>query len=158
MADIDAIDGGARIQLSTEETHLLRQLTREVRSMLTDADSMEDPVVKRLLPATYEDEGEELKFRDVIGDGLAHEKAEALDKVESALGSRKTNASITGDDVDAWLATLTDIRLALGIRLDVDEERMSQDVSPRDPDAQALTILHWLGWLQERLIATVDLS
>ena len=54
--------------------------------------------------------------------------------------------------MSGWLATLTDLRLALGIRLGVDEERMGAEVDPSAPDAAAMTVLHWLGWVQEGII------
>ena len=47
---------------------------------------------------------------------------------------------------------LTDLRLAIGARLEVTEELMSADVGPEDERAPALVTLHWLGWLQEMLL------
>jgi hypothetical protein len=59
------------------------------------------------------------------------------------------------EEVDRLLALLTDIRLAIGTRLDVTEERMAAELDRDDPDAAALSVLHWLGWLQESVIAAI---
>jgi hypothetical protein len=38
----------------------------------------------------------------------------------------------------------------------VDEESMSHDVDPDAPDAVAMSVLHWLGFLQESLLEHVS--
>ena len=50
---------------------------------------------------------------------------------------------------------LTDIRLALGTRFDVTQEKMSHELDPNDPEAPGMSVLHWLGWVQEMLIEIV---
>jgi hypothetical protein len=59
------------------------------------------------------------------------------------------------DEVDAWLGTLNDLRLVLATRLGVTEQT-DLDPAPDDPQAQALLIYGWLGWLQESLLSCVD--
>ena len=54
------------------------------------------------------------------------------------------------------VASLTDLRLALGTRLGVDEERMGAAVDPAGPDAAAMTVLHWLGWVQEGILSALQ--
>jgi hypothetical protein len=50
---------------------------------------------------------------------------------------------------------LTDLRLAIGTRLDVTEEKMSDDIDPDDPEAAALSVLHWLGWVQGTILEAI---
>jgi hypothetical protein len=149
--------GAADLELDQAETHMLRQLTAEMRALLaTDLDTADDPVLTRLYPDAYEKPEDEADYRSLIGDDLEKHKLAALDTVSTALGDQVTAVRLSGDDVDAWLGCLTDLRLAIGTRLDIDEERMGAEISPDDPDAAALGVLHWLGWLTEEILRTVQ--
>lgn len=147
--------GSARLLLDDTETHVIRQLTTELRELL-DGGRIDrgDPVYERLFPSVYEDVKDEAAYRDLVGDDLVTFKLEALDKIATELGYGGNGSDIVleGDTLDIWLACLTDLRLAIGVRLDVDEERMGADVDPNDPDARSLAVLHWLGWIQEGVI------
>ena len=145
--------GGARLLLDDAETHLLRQLTTELRTLL-DGGAIDhgDPVYERLFPSVYDDVKDEVAFRDLVGDELLNQKIAALESVSSALGGDETDVTLEGETVDTWLACLTDLRLAIGTRLDVDEERMARDIDPSDPEARAMAVLHWLGWIQEGVL------
>jgi hypothetical protein len=148
---LQAGTGKARLLLDDAETDVIRRLTAELRAVLgAPVDS--DPVLDRLFPSAYEDATEEAKYRDLIGDDLLTYKLEALDVVSASLGDEETDVTLADETLDAWLACLTDLRLALGIRLEVDEESMARDINPRDPNAQSLAMLHWLGWVQEGVL------
>ncbi|MGH2760834.1 MAG: DUF2017 family protein [Actinomycetota bacterium] len=156
MADFRPAPGGATLALDEIEAGVLRQLAAEMRALLAGNKHHDDAVWKRLFPAAYEQADDQTAYEDLVGDDLTKHKLDALDMVSTALGDGAAEVTITGDDLGTWLACLTDLRLAMGVRLDVDEERMSREVDPRDPDAQALTVLHWLGWLQEGLLRSLD--
>ncbi len=155
MPDFRSERGGATLLLDETETHLLRQLTAELRAVLTGSRVGNDPVLDRLFPAAYDEPDDESAYRELIGDDLTREKLRALDTVSTALADGPTEVTLTGEDFSTWLACLTDLRLAIGVRLDIDEERMGAEIDPRDPNAQALTVLHWLGWLQEGLLRSL---
>jgi hypothetical protein len=149
--------GGANLVLDPSETHVLRQLTGELRALLAgDNDVQNDPVLSRLYPDAYERPAEEAAYRELIGDDLEQHKLAALDAVSTALGPDGTDITLGPDGVDSWLSCLTDLRLAIGTRLEVDEERMGAEIDQNDPDAAALSVLHWLGWLQEEIIRAVS--
>jgi hypothetical protein len=57
-----------------------------------------------------------------------------------------------------WLRTINDIRLTIGTRLEVDETKMAAELDERDPEAPALAVLHWLGWLQESFLESAGRS
>lgn len=156
MADFRKAPGGATLILDEVESAVLRQLTAEMRAMLVTEHRRDDPVLERLFPAVYERADDQAAYQDLVGDDLTKHKLEALDTVSTALGENGAEVTLTGDDVGTWLACLTDLRLAIGTRLDVDEDLMTTEVDPSDPDAQALTVLHWLGWLQEGLLRSVS--
>jgi len=142
---------GVELKLDPDESRLLKQLTAEYATLLRN--EREGEIHERLFPSAYEDEKDEAAYKELIGDSLEQHKREALAKVTDKLGKRgRTIVTIADEDFDAWLQCVTDIRLALGTRIGVDEERMGEHVSPRDPDAQALAVIHWLAWLTEGLI------
>lgn len=145
--------GGVRLVLDADEARVLRGLAGELRSVLTGAGPADDPVVERLFPAAYEDPMEEETYRDLVGGDLEQEKIAGLEAIAAALeNGDDADLRLGSEDAESWLASLTDMRLALGTRLGVDEERMGARVDPKDPDAPALTILHWLGWVQEGIL------
>jgi hypothetical protein len=150
MPELQPHKDGVRLVFDADESHLFVQLAKEYASVLEQERS--GPVHERLYPAAYEDDNDEAKYKDLIGDSLSTHKLEALATVTKAVRKRGTDVIISVDEFDAWLQTITDMRLVIGTRLDVDEARMSEVVSPRDPDAHALAVLHWLGWLTEGLI------
>jgi hypothetical protein len=61
---------------------------------------------------------------------------------------------IDHDLANAWLGALNDIRLAVGVRLNV-AEKTTEDLellAPDDPMSAVYTVYSWLGWLQETLV------
>lgn len=148
---------GVTLSLDETESAVLRQLIAELRALLTSKrKKRNDPVLDRLFPAAYEDRDDEAAYREMTHDDLEKEKLRALDVVSTALGDGANKVKLSGEDFHTWLACITDLRLAIGTKLDVDEERMGAEVDPNDPDAQALTVLHWLGWVQEGLLGSVE--
>ena len=144
---------GAHLRLDATEARLLMQLTSEFKTILSGGRlDRGDPIYDRLFPSAYEKPEDETAYRELTGDDLSKHKLEALDIVVGALDKKGADVTLEGEDFDAWLQILTDLRLAIGTSLDVDEERMGAEVDPHDADAPALQILHWLGWVQEGLI------
>jgi hypothetical protein len=157
VARVQAAGDGLVVELEGAEASVLRRLIAELREVI-GAGEPRDPVRSRLFPEAYDDEEAADAYRELVGPELHKDKVAALETVERALGSGEpVTARIAEDAVDEWLRVLADLRLALGTRLEVDEERMSADLDPDDPDGPALAILHWLGWLQGSLLeATTD--
>ncbi|HWL65310.1 MAG TPA: DUF2017 family protein [Actinomycetota bacterium] len=138
-----------------EEASLLVRLLTEMGTLV--ADDRQGPITERLFPRTYEDEKDQAKYDELIGDQLRAVKLESIGKVRTALdGSEDGTVLIPPSDVDAWLAGLTDTRVALGTRLQVTEEVMQKDLDPEDPEAPALSVLHWLGWVQESILKELN--
>ena len=158
MGEIGRDPGGdVRLELEEYEADLLRQLFSEMRTLLEADIPPSDAVLKRLFPDAFEDEANAGAYRELIGDELHNRKASALRTAEEVVGpSGSIDATLDEDQADGLLALLTDIRLAIGTRLDVTEERMAAEVGPEDPDAAALAVLHWLGWIQESMLAALD--
>lgn len=129
----------------------------------------EDPVLLRLFPNAYRGDDESAaEFRRFtegqLRDGKASAAATIIDVLEDAgLPPEPTGEDITIDvELDqetalVWMRSLTDLRLALGTRLEVEEgdEERWYSLPDEDPRAQAHHIYEWLGFLQETLIQSI---
>ena len=141
-----------RLPLDSHETGILRDLVRQMRALLKESES-DDPLHARLFPSAYEDDEDSATFRDMTSGDLASMKLEALDAVDGAIRRRSQGVTtLSQEEGEAWVRALTDMRLAIGTRLEVTEETMSAEPEPDDPSAGPLQILHWLGWLQESVL------
>lgn len=148
MVEIASEPGGVRIRMQGDEAELLRRLLTELQTLLDAEVPRADPVVARIFPDAYEEEDDRRSYREMVDGDLREYKLDALKVVRDTLD----DAVLESEQVEAWLTTLTDMRLAIGTRLDVDEELMSAELDPNDPDTPALAILHWLGFLQENIV------
>lgn len=137
----------------------------------TEIAAPEDPVLKRLLPNAYSDPEAASDFRRFTEPEIRGNKERILRRVRQQLSivvdySIDTGVenssdfgidSITGIDPDIWLLALNDLRLALGVRLDVDSESYEKfDLLPdEDPIKPTFAVYFWLGWLQENLLSVL---
>lgn len=150
-------DEGLRVDLERGETRLLRELLAEMKLLLEADIPPTDPVLKRLFPEASDDPDEAAFYRDLVGNELKAGKVEALRLVTERLGTRgPVETSIPEEEWDAWLSLLTDMRLAIGTRLQVTEEKMEEELDPEHPDAPAMSVLHWLGWVQGSMLAAIQ--
>lgn len=142
-----------RLELDEQEAGILRQLADEMRTLLDARVPRADPVVARLFPDAYDDPELAQGYDDLVGDELRDEKLRASREVSASLGaSGPANVELDDDLVNAWLAWLTDVRLAIGTRLGVTEETMEQEIDPASPEAPAHWVFHHLGWIQESIL------
>ena len=149
-------DEGLRALLEAHERALLLELLDEMQVLL-DEPRPKDSVSQRLFPDAYDDEKDAAAFHELIGNELRDGKLQAVRTMRERLKGRGTiETSIPEDEIQAWLTGLTDLRLAIGTRLDVTEEMMGADLDPEDPEGAALSVLHWLGWLQESILAEIS--
>jgi hypothetical protein len=123
--------------------------------------------VLRLFPDAYRADDEAAsEFRRFTERGLRESKAATAATVlaslataedlapDSAEAGEKLRIELDGDQSQAWLRTLTDLRLALGTRLGVTED--DQDtwlaLDENDPRRHVHDVYDWLGWVQETLV------
>lgn len=111
------------------EAALLRQVVSETGDVLGGAAEENsgtagpaDPVIERLLPEGHRsDAGLASDYRSLTESGLRQEKladaALLLDTIAEAGGRVELDES----GAEAWIRALNDVRLALGVRLDVNE-------------------------------------
>lgn len=78
-------------------------------------------------------------------------KRDAAARVLSTCPSGGGRLEISEDDANAWIASVNDVRLALGTMLDIDPDTPDR-LAPEHPMAGHLEVYHWLTVLQEYLV------
>jgi hypothetical protein len=128
-----------------------------------------DPVVLRLFPDGYRDDDEAAaEFRRFTERSLREVKADSAVTMLASLEAVSTGDSAKEDvskrekvrvrldsgQAQSWLRTLTDLRLALGTRLSVEEgdEQVWEALADGDPRRHIHDVYEWLGWVQETLV------
>ena len=143
-------DGEYVLRLPEEERALLRFLPDDLRSLLDAAP--DEPGLRRLFPPAYEDAQDEAAYRELMGNELLEGRRQALRVLaETAQAER-----LTGEQAQAWLTALNDLRLVLGTRLDVTDESLLEDLAEDDPRAPELALYAYLSWLQEQLVEALS--
>lgn len=156
MASIEPDGGAVAVSFDKEEAQLLRGLFTEMQQLIANEAEVQDDVIDRLFPAAYAEPEDARGFRELVGQELKNTKQSSFLTVLSLLGEEgDVTATVPRSEVDPWLTALTDIRLALGTRYDVTEEKMETELDPDDPEAGPMAILHWLGWMQEMFIRAI---
>jgi hypothetical protein len=146
-----------RVRLTQDEVAVLRGLPDQLRTVLGEDE--DEPVNRRLFPPAYLDVADverDSEYHRLMHDDLVSEKLANLDLVTGSLGRgsttvRRWTVELTDEEAAAWLGVLNDLRLALGVRLDITED-FDGDVDDADPRAPALRLLSYLGWLEEQLL------
>jgi hypothetical protein len=131
----------------------------------------DDPVLLRLLPDGYSDDepgsdDASAEFRRYTERGLRDGKVANAQAVIASLQVAGADTATDDDPVDveldadgvfSWLRCLTDLRLAIGTRLEVAEgdddrwEAMADD----DPAKAMHDVYDWLGFVQETLVRSM---
>ena len=170
--------GGVRARLAAAEASLLRSLVGQVMTLiaaedqagkegLDGLDELEallrepapqpptDPVLARLLPDGYTDDPEAAgEFRKYTEPSLRSAKQQAALAMLDTLPDAGGRIQLTQEQAQAWLKALNDVRLALGVRLDVTEDFEQQwgKLQQDDPQWAAYEVYAWLGAVQESLV------
>jgi len=115
-----------------------------------------DPALARLLPDAYRDDDRAAgEFRRLTESSLRRDKVSSAERLLAALpADGPGEVRLDPETTESWLATINDVRLALGTRLEVTEEMAEPD--PEDPDAPAYVVYLWLTELQGVLIEVAD--
>ena len=118
----------------------------------------DDEVLLRLLPNAYADQVDAAEFRRYTESTLRAKKYAHSMSMRMGLKSAIDGIiEVDHDGANDWLGAMNDIRLALGVRLNV--EQNSHDelelLAPDDPMRGVYAVYSWLGWLQESLIVAL---
>jgi len=116
-----------------------------------------DPVLARLLPDAYGEDEAAGEFRRFTEAELRETKRGAIDTMVTSLPPSGGKVRLDEEQAEAWLAALNDIRLALGVHLDVAEEWYLElrQLDPMSPRARRLMIYELLTRWQSSLLVAV---
>ncbi len=117
----------------------------------------DDAVLFRLLPNAYSDPVESAEFRRYTESTLRAKKREHAMNMRKLLLKDDSDISLNEQGAQAWLGAMNDIRLALGVRLNVEDNSYDhfELLSPEDPMQAVFAVYSWLGWLEESLVNTL---
>jgi len=127
---------------------MLRTLPGQMREALAGGDK-DDAALARLNPSAYlEDPEYDEEYRRLMADELTESRLEALQALEDSVDARRLDQN----QALAWLRALNDVRLLLGVRLEVTEDPNDRRVAPDDPRAAGLALYDYLSLLQQDLV------
>ncbi len=141
-------------RLEPAETRILALLLDQLEQLLTAEieDVAGDPVLTRLLPAGHRSDPEiAADYRDMTEESLRSGKADDLATVRATLPHEGGEVRLDRDQAGAWLRTTNDIRLALGVRLDITEDTEPPEDLTEERDHQ-LGVYYWLTAVQGSLV------
>lgn len=150
--------------LDPGEAALLSGLPDQIRGLL---ETGEGQVHDRLFPPAYLDPTEEEAEREwqrLMHDDLLRGKLAAVEAFSATFASGREGRAgrvvlhLEPDDTAAWLGTLNDLRLALGVMLEVTEDLDLAAVDPADPRAPGLHLYGFLTWVQGDLVEALNPS
>jgi hypothetical protein len=176
-------DGHFLTVLDRQEAAVVRGLVSQIQDMLQaradeaprdelaqltgirtgPASAPDDPILGRLLPdfhrldhddATAADENSARALRSLHEPELVEQKTGVAGVVLRTCPPRGGRVMLDGEQAQAWLSALNDVRLALGTALEVTEE-MPDELPDEDPRSAHLGVYHWLTWVQESLVQAV---
>ena len=144
------------IELLAERTdnHVDDQLAAMV-GITTHDTPPDDEVLLRLLPNAYADQVDASEFRRYTESTLRAKKYAHSMSMRMGLKSAVDGIiEVDHDGANDWLGAMNDIRLALGVRLNVEQNSPDELelLAPDDPMRGVYAVYSWLGWLQESLI------
>lgn len=146
--------GGYWVRLTMNERDALRTLPGELRSLLVEGASTDDPALRRLYPPGYLDDPERAADLDsLIRDDLTAQRLEAIATMERTIDADR----LTEDELVAWLAALNDLRLVLGTRLGVSEDAAAdlRAVAGDEHAERMLALYGYLSHLEEEIVGAL---
>ena len=112
-----------------------------------------DPILTRLFPDAYPDDPDaSMEFRRFTERSLRDTNVTRAKRVLADLEGR-TKLTLNSDQWQQWVGFLNSLRLALGTRLEIDQESWNEERSESDPLYQLHELYDWLTWMQETLIS-----
>ena len=177
MIGFRATSGGVTARFAKPEAIIIRDLVTQVVELIAEdmdppeADELaamvgmsdasqlpDDPVLARLLPDGYTDDPDAAQeFRRFTESGLRSGKVESAQTLLDTLPAHGGRVRLSADQAEAWLRSLNDVRLALGVRLGVtdDNDGLGEGDQLGEP-RYIYEIYQWLALLQESLLAALS--
>lgn len=117
-------------------------------------DSGSDPGADRLDQAPYPDDPEAAaEYRRLMADELVQSRAADRSAFSITVEQSPAGVTLSPGEAEAWLRVLAEGRLVLAARMGISEDGWEDDLPEDDP---AVSLLHYLGWLQGSLAETLE--
>lgn len=179
MSNFEKVGGAYSLDLTLYEAQILINLVEQLLELLGEGDffhhydssdplaqllampaeivTPDDPVLLRLLPNAYADPEAASDFRRYTEPQLRGAKQKNLRLVReqlTVLVDENSGGVIEDIEADIWLKALNDLRIALSIRLEINETSFEtfELLPDEDPQKPVYAVYFWLGWLQENLL------
>ena len=157
-------------EFSRPEGLILASLAEQLVGMLSHdtvpehtVSDQADPALHWLFPDAYPDDPEAAaEFRRFTIEGLAERKLQGAQALMDAVIANPATTgpggaraiTLSTQDTERWLRTLTDLRLTIATRLSITAD---DEVGRTDEAAEPMQeIYFWLGALQESLVNALD--
>ena len=150
--------GGVRVTIGTFEHRALRSLPDQLRAVV-DGEIADSRLRDRLFPVASQEPEIDAEYRQLIGSSLVDDRIDLIDRFTKGLDGGAEHEQVwtnelDADDTHAWIVIINDLRQILsgvvGITSETEWER-----GPAADDPASL-LLWGLGWLQEQLIAAIE--
>lgn len=155
---IEVLSGEEPSRARPQPTDEFEQLAQELEPGAEEG-VPDDPVLQRLFPPAYPDDpaaaAEFRRFtqRDLRTKKLADAQLVLQQVLQTAGGAHDLRIEL--NDVDAWLRTLTSLRLAVAVRLGITDASAADALAgldESDPRAVLASVYDWLGFAEETLV------
>jgi hypothetical protein len=156
--------GSIAENVELQEELILAALEASLASMNVTLPPITDPALRRLFPDAYspdehgDNELAALEFRRCTQSRMVAAKRDAVSvvKADLAVARRSSVVQISSAEVNAWLTTLTNLRLVLASRLRIDipeyEKVSAGELFANEANKEGLALYEWLGWVLESLL------
>lgn len=152
------------LRIARIEAMQLSQLIDDFVELVGEDRDLSDPAVARLAPNAYPDDAEAARvFREATRSDLLDRRVNDADTVRHALAALRSDdelseaeafaehaVSLTAADAEAWLRTLTALRLVIAARLGIERD------DDHDPDDARYGVYDWLGYRLELIVQASD--
>ena len=155
VAPIEAVKGGWRINLDTDERNLLLRLMAELQALITGPDDNE--LLRRLFPVAYpEDEEKEEEYQRLMREELVASRLSAIESVSRTIDPVNAKVLLDEGETIAFMQSINAIRLVLGSMLGITDDESADAADDTDsPEHHLYDFLSWLlDWTVRSLSPT----
>jgi hypothetical protein len=146
-------DGRFALDLHEDERDLLRSVPEQLWRLLVEGDHAGDPALRRLYPSAYPEDAEAAReFDGAVRGDLTDQRMAAIDAMARTIDA----TGLSEDELLAWLGAINDVRLVLGVRLEVTEESEPEDFGDDEARAASFLFYRYLSAFEEDIVEALS--
>jgi len=147
-------DGSLALRLGGNEALFLRGLAAELREQAEKPDFTKR-IAQRLFPPYADDEKVNDELRQLLYEEQRRQKLDRVDLFSAALEripSAGGELRLPPDEIERWLALLTDLRLMYAAIIGIEDDSWSGDMDADHPPSREILVYLHLTNLQQMLL------